>query len=253
MTGRPRVDEAAPYYFTYISQVTGDDVLHTIESQIDEVRPVFSGISEEESLFRYAPDKWSIRQVLNHITDTERAFTFRALWFARGFDAPLPSYDQNIAASGARADEISWASHVAEFEHVRLATIALFRNLPAEAWMRSGIASDNSFTVRALAYIIAGHLAHHVRVLSERYRVAAARTGSLRDRAERNYSATPVTGVKTITGKFALAPPAAKSSKEQAQNYRAGPDKAQVGANLSGFRCGDYRIFRLSAHESVPA
>ncbi|HXB68521.1 MAG TPA: DinB family protein [Candidatus Acidoferrales bacterium] len=87
----------------------------------------------------------------------------------RGFTSPLPSYDQNIAAAGAEADRVSWADHVAEFRAVRLATIGFFRNLPAEAWDRSGIASDNPFTVRALAYIIPGHLAHHVKILRERY------------------------------------------------------------------------------------
>jgi hypothetical protein len=120
-------------------------------------------------LHRYAPDKWSIRQVLNHVTDTERAFAFRALWFARGFDSPLPSYDQNVAATGADADRISWAAHVEEFRRVRLSTISLFKNMPSHAWMRSGIASGNPFTVRALAYIIPGHLAHHITLLRERY------------------------------------------------------------------------------------
>lgn len=169
MTGRPQENEAAPYYFTYINQVTGDDASGVIESQLEESLRFFSGISEGKSLYRYAPEKWSIRQVLNHVTDTERAFAFRALWFARGFEAPLPSYDQNIAASGAAADQISWAAHVEEFRRVRLSTISLFENMPGEAWPRSGIASDSRFTVRALAYIIAGHLTHHVTILRERY------------------------------------------------------------------------------------
>jgi hypothetical protein len=169
MIGRPQDTEAAPYYFTYINQVTGEDAAGTIETQLEESLVFFGGISEERSLYRYAPEKWSIRQVLNHITDTERAFAFRALWFARGFQAPLPSYDQNIAAAGAEADKVSWSAHVEEFRRVRLSTISLFRNLPADAWTRSGIASDNPFTVRALAYIIAGHVAHHVAVLRERY------------------------------------------------------------------------------------
>ncbi len=107
MTGRPLATEAAPYYFTYIDQVAGDDALATIKQQVEEVRDLFAGISEEESRHRYAPDKWSIRQVLNHVTDTERAFAFRALWFARGFTDPLPSYDQDIAAAGAEADGVS--------------------------------------------------------------------------------------------------------------------------------------------------
>jgi len=169
MIGRPQDTEAAPYYFTYINQVTGEDAAGTIETQLEESLVFFGGISEERSLYRYAPEKWSIRQVLNHITDTERAFAFRALWFARGFQAPLPSYDQNIAATGAEADKVSLSAHVEEFRRVRLSTISLFRNLPADAWTRSGIASDNPFTVRALAYIIAGHVAHHVAVLRERY------------------------------------------------------------------------------------
>ena len=169
MIGRPLEGEAAKYYFTYINQASGDDPLALIESQVEDAEQLFSKISEEKSLHRYAPEKWSIREVLNHITDTERAFTFRALWFARGFDTPLPSYDQNLAVAGAEANKISWAAHVEEFGRVRLATISLFHNLPKDAWMRRGIASDNPFTVRALAFIIPGHVAHHMAVLRERY------------------------------------------------------------------------------------
>jgi len=171
MTGRPLEDEAAPYYFTYISLVPGDDGLAAIQGQLEDSLALFSGISEEKSLYRYAPEKWSIRQVLNHITDTESAFAFRALWFARGFAAPLPSYDQDIATSGAMADRVMWADHIKEFQRVRMATISLFCNMPLEAWMRSGVASDNRFTVRALAFIIAGHVSHHIEVLRERYRI----------------------------------------------------------------------------------
>jgi hypothetical protein len=169
MIERPRNDETAAYYFTYINQVEGNDPLGVIESQLESSLALFSGISEERSLHRYAPEKWTIRQLLNHVTDTERAFAFRALWFARGFDTPLPGFDQNIAASGAGADAVAWASHVEEFRRVRLSTISFFRNLPAEAWTHSGIASDNPFTVRALAFIIPGHVAHHIRILRERY------------------------------------------------------------------------------------
>jgi hypothetical protein len=169
MRGRPEKSEAAAYYFNYIDQVIGADANAVLVSQLDESATFFSAISEEVSLHRYAPGKWSVRQVLNHITDTERALAFRALWFARGFDSPLPSYDQDIAALGAEADGISWQAHVEEFRRVRLASISLFANMPSAAWMRSGIASDNSFTVRALAYIIAGHTAHHNRIIQERY------------------------------------------------------------------------------------
>jgi len=169
MLGRPEKNEAGAYYFTYIDRISGTDVVGTIENQLDASVAFFSEISEAKSLYQYAPDKWSIRQVLNHVTDTERAFAFRTLWFARGFDSPLPSYDQEVAALGAESDRIPWADHIEEFRRVRLATISLFGNMPAEAWMRTGIASDNRFTVRAMAFITAGHLAHHLAVLKERY------------------------------------------------------------------------------------
>ena len=169
MIGPPERNEAAPYYFTYIDRISSDNIAGLLEHQLEETLAFLSGISEEKSLHRYSPGKWSIRQVLNHVNDTERVFLFRALWFARGFDSPLPSFDENICAGAARADEFSWASHVEEFRRIRLATLAFFRNLPAAAWMRSGVASGNSFTVRALAYILAGHVAHHTAILQERY------------------------------------------------------------------------------------
>jgi hypothetical protein len=169
MKGRPEPTEAASYYFTYINQVAGNEPLQSIRAQLDRHLPFLKRISEEQSRHRYAPDKWSIRQVLNHVTDTERAFAFRALWFARNFEEPLPSYDQEIAAAGAKADAVSWAAHLEEFTNVRLATVSLFRNLPQDAWMRKGIASGNPFTVRALAFIIPGHVEHHLRILREKY------------------------------------------------------------------------------------
>jgi hypothetical protein len=169
MVGIPKRNEAADYYYKYIDRITSADIVSILETQLEESLGFLASISEENSLHRYAPDKWSIRQVLNHVSDTERVFQFRAFWFGRGFDSPLPSFEEKISAGAARADEISWARHVEELRGVRLATATFFRNLPAEAWSRSGIASGNSFTVRAVAYITAGHLAHHVTVLQERY------------------------------------------------------------------------------------
>jgi uncharacterized damage-inducible protein DinB len=166
---RPAPDEAAPYYSKYIDRIASDDVIGVLAGQGEETLAFLRGLSEERSRYRYAPGKWSIRELLSHLTDTERVFAFRAVWFARGFDTELPSFDQDVAASAARADEVAWASHVEEFQAVRQATVALFRNLPADAWPRGGIASGNHVTVRALAYIIAGHEAHHVAVLKERY------------------------------------------------------------------------------------
>lgn len=167
--GRPERDEAAPYYQGYIDRVPSGDVVQTLEAQQGEFTGLLGSITEPQSRHRYAPEKWSIRQVLNHVNDAERVFAFRAFWFARGFDTPLASFDQDPAAAAARADEVPWASHVEEFRAIRLSTLTLFRNLPAEAWMHKGTASGNPFTVRALAYIVAGHAAHHSAVLRERY------------------------------------------------------------------------------------
>jgi hypothetical protein len=169
MNAAPDRTEAAEYYFTYIDKVSGGNICDILDAQSGETLALLGGISEEQSLHRYAPDKWSIRQVVSHINDTERAFVFRALWFARGFDTPLPSFDQNVAIAAADADARPLRSHADEFRTVRAATLVLFRNLPAEAWMKRGVASGNTFTVRALAYISAGHVAHHNAILRERY------------------------------------------------------------------------------------
>ena len=167
--GLPQRSEAAPYYFKYIDRISSDDIVGQLEIQLNETLAFFSGISEEKSLHRYAPEKWSMRQVVNHVIDAERVFISRAFWFARGFETPLPSYDEKACALAARADELSWGGHIEDFRVVRMSALTFFRNLPAEAWMRRGIASDNPFTVRALAYIIAGHAAHHTAILRERY------------------------------------------------------------------------------------
>ena len=166
----PDRTEAVEYYHGYIDQVPRDaDVRRVLEAQIDETLAMLQGISEEKSRHRYAPDKWSIREVMAHINDTERVFVFRALWFARGFDSALPSFDQNIANTGARAEDRPWRSHLDEFRAVRGASVQFFNHLPDDAWGRRGIASGNPFTVRALAYMTAGHLTHHVKILREKY------------------------------------------------------------------------------------
>ena len=166
---RPQTTEAADYYFKYIDLITSDDIVPALESQMGETLQFLSGISEEQSLHSYAPGKWTIRELLNHMNDGERLFSGRAFWFARGFTDPLPSFEQDVAVLMAQANNTSWAELVEEFKHLRLSTIALFKNLPEEAWSRSGVASDNPVTVRACAYIIAGHVAHHLGVLREKY------------------------------------------------------------------------------------
>lgn len=169
MQGRPQPNEAASYYSTYIDRVPGDDIVAVLATQLEETSAFLSEIPEEKSLHRYAPDKWSMRELLGHVNDTERVFMFRVMWFARGFQDPLPSFDQEVGFKAAESDKVSWASHIDEFRAIRLATLAFLRNLPADAWMGSGTASGNTVTVRALTYIIAGHVSHHLAILRERY------------------------------------------------------------------------------------
>lgn len=171
MLAVPDRSEAAEYYFKYIDQVPAGDVRELLAAQATEVRSVLQGISREQSLYRYAADKWTIRDVVNHLSDTERVFTFRAFWFARGFDSPLPSFDEAPAAVTAGADARDWNGLIEEFAAVRAATSALFGSLPEGAWARRGIASGNSFSVKALAYMSVGHVNHHLKLLRERYLV----------------------------------------------------------------------------------
>lgn len=166
----PERHEAPEYYFKYINLVPQDlDIRAILSSQVSEMLMLLESISEEHSSYRYAPGKWSVRQVLGHVNDTERLFAFRAFWFARGFDAPLPSFDQDVAAERDGADARTWSSLVDEFGAIRASTLTLFRSLPPEAWTRRGFASDYEFSVRAVAYIIAGHISHHTNILRERY------------------------------------------------------------------------------------
>lgn len=166
---RPARGEAAEYYFKYIDLVPEGDIGAILEAQRGEALAFFRRIPEERSRHRYAADKWSISEVVAHLNDCERLFAFRAFWFARGFDSPLPSFDQDVAMAHAAAEARPFSSHVEEFDSVRGATVDVCRHLPPEAWQRRGIASDNPFTVRALAFIAAGHVIHHTRILEERY------------------------------------------------------------------------------------
>ena len=169
MTGRPDRSEAADYYFTYIDKVPGDDILTVLQDQLPETLSMLESISEDRSNHRYAEGKWTIREVVGHLNDCERLFAFRAFWFARGFDSPLPSFDQDAAVTTAGSGARTLRDHIEEFRLLRASTLALFRTMPAEAWTRRGIASDRPFSVRSLAFIAAGHVAHHLAILRERY------------------------------------------------------------------------------------
>ena len=170
---RPDATEHAPYYGKYIALVTEDDVLRGLESQMTEAQALLRSIPEAKAEHRYAPDKWTIRQTVSHVSDVERLYVSRAFWFARGFDSELPSFDQHTAVAAAGADERPWRAHVDEFRDVRAATVSFFRNLPEQAWSRRGIASGNPFSVRALAYITAGHVVHHNAILRQQYLAGA--------------------------------------------------------------------------------
>jgi hypothetical protein len=170
ITSPPAPTEAPDYYFRYISKVpAGTDIRRLLEAQLDEMLDLLAGVSEEQSRYRYAPGKWSIREVMGHVNDCERLFVFRAMWFARGFASPLPGFDQDAAMGPARFDEVPLRDHAAEFRALRQSTVRFFNTLPDDAWMKRGTASDASFSVRALAYITAGHVEHHAGIVGERY------------------------------------------------------------------------------------
>lgn len=168
---RPASTEHHQYYQKYVNLVPEGDYLANLESQGRENLTFLRGISEEKSRYRYAPGKWTIREVIGHLADAERVFTYRALTFARGDATRLPPFDENAWAQESNAGDRTMKELVAEFEAVRAATLAMFRGFNEEIFARSGIANDNQVSVRAIAYIVAGHERHHVKILRERYGV----------------------------------------------------------------------------------
>jgi hypothetical protein len=169
MISTPEPTEYQPYYARYISLVPAADLVQTLDTQLAESLPVLRGIGEQRSLHRYAPGKWSIKEVLGHLVDAERIFTYRALRFARNDQTPLPGFDQDPYVAAANFDARPWDNLVAEFEHVRRSSILFFGALTPEEMVRSGTASQNPITVRALGYIVAGHELHHMAILLDRY------------------------------------------------------------------------------------
>lgn len=169
-TTRPGVDEYAASFADYVDRIAEDeDIVAALGSQRDQALARLEGIAEARGDYRYAPNKWSIKDMVGHLCDTERVFAYRALRIGRGDTTPLPSFDDQAYVAEVRAGDRTLADLAAEWGDVRRATIALFRNLPAPAWQRRGIASDQPISVRALAYIIVGHVRHHLQVLEERY------------------------------------------------------------------------------------
>lgn len=167
--GRPETGEYAPYLEAYISRVPGDDILRTLDQQRRDMLLLLSGRNESDGDIRYAPGKWSVKEVLGHISDGERILSYRAMCIARGETASLPGYDENSYVANAPFSRRPFSDLIEEFIAVRRATLSLFRNLDEDAWMRRGKANNNEVTVRALAYTIAGHELHHRRMLEEKY------------------------------------------------------------------------------------
>jgi len=169
MVGRPLPSEYPEYYHQYVAKVTGNDALNALAMQVGEVAELFDELDEDRSLYRYADGKWSIREVLGHIVDGERIFGMRAACIARGETQALPGYDQDVYVANARFDERSTASLLGEWYSLRNANIIMFGSFDAAACERVGIANGKPVSCRALAWIIAGHLTHHLNILHERY------------------------------------------------------------------------------------
>ena len=167
---KPAAGEYNPYYSKYIDLVPDGDVIGTLASQNKGTFDALRAISDADSLKRYTPGKWSIREMIGHMNDTERIFAYRALRIARGDQTPLPGFEQDDYIAPGRFDSRSWPSLIDECATIRLCSLALFHGFDEDAWRRQGIASNSPVTVRALAYIIAGHERHHMNVLHEKYR-----------------------------------------------------------------------------------
>lgn len=164
-----RPDAVPEFYSRYVARVPDGDIAGTLATQIDETVALLAGLSEDQAHHRYAPGKWSIKEVLGHVADAERVFAYRMLRFARGDATPLAGFDENAYVPAGRFDDRPLPDLLAELQSVRTATVALLRGLPADALDRRGTANGVAITVRALAWVTAGHELHHRHILAERY------------------------------------------------------------------------------------
>jgi len=172
---RPAPTDYAPYYGTYVGQVSENDVLAVLAGQIDETLALLRSVPRARWTHRYAPGKWSVGEVVGHLADTERIFAYRALRFARNDGTPLAGFDENQFVPPANFDARPLPDLAEEFRAVRGASLALFRGFDDAALARRGTANKVEFTVRAIPWIIAGHERHHVTVLRERYLAAGGK------------------------------------------------------------------------------
>jgi DinB superfamily len=166
---RPLPGEYAEGYAPYLAEAPEGDALVLLQSQLEEVADLFSRLSEAQGAHRYAPGKWSLKDLIQHLSDSERIFAYRCLRIGRGDATPLPGFDENTFAASASADERSIADLLADFRAARLSSVELFRSLADGAWMQSGTSNNRTITARCIPYICLGHGAHHLTVIRERY------------------------------------------------------------------------------------
>ena len=166
---KPQAEEYAPYYDRYISLVNGGDIVDTLQKQIRETTALLCSRSEQDGEIRYAPGKWSAKEILGHLIDSEQILAYRALRIARNDKTPIEGFEQDDYVRNGPFANCRFADLTAQFGDVRKTTVALFRNLDEEAWDRRGVANQNEVSVRALAYIIAGHELHHRAILQQKY------------------------------------------------------------------------------------
>jgi hypothetical protein len=166
---RPEVNEYGPFYATYVRQTEGTDWSAQMAAAYDEWQSLLSPLTEAQWNFRYGQDKWTIKELVLHVIDSERVYAYRALCFARGDTTPLPGFDENHYAKTGRASSRTGRSLLDELRNVRAATMALFENVSDGLWMQNGVANGLPMSLRAQAYVLLGHFKHHLNILKERY------------------------------------------------------------------------------------
>lgn len=166
---RPSADESIPYYHSYIGKVPGENLGQQLTAQLDELERLFENVTDRAALARYADGKWSVKEVVGHLSDAERIFSYRLMRIARGDGTPLPGFDENAYVPAGEFDRRPLRDILDELRAIRLSTAALMEGVPPESWARRGMANGKPISARALAYIIIGHMNHHMGTLRELY------------------------------------------------------------------------------------
>ena len=166
---RPEKNEYAEFYASYVALVEETDIIAALHNQTNDLQNLFAEIPEEKGDYRYAENKWSIRELLGHIVDGERVFSYRALRISRGDETPLAGFEENFYVANSNFSNLKIADAFKEFSLLRQSNVLLFKNLTDEMWSKTGTASDATISVCALAYIMVGHIRHHANILRERY------------------------------------------------------------------------------------